>query len=80
MTEADEAHWATIDAELEQLRKDATGDLQRLVELVARRGDALERREMLVEMAIAIMRHQQVMLALLRHLQWDVRALRRQMA
>lgn len=78
MSDEDEARWVTVDRELEGLRKRATSGLERLMTLVAERGDALERRELLVELALMLMLHQQVMLALLRNLQWEVRLLQRQ--
>ncbi|HJQ55970.1 MAG TPA: hypothetical protein VJ890_03635 [Vineibacter sp.] len=74
----DEVRWGKIDTEVEELRRQAQADMGKVIELLSR-GDALRRPEMLAQIAILVMRHQQVTLTMLRHLNWEVRLMRRQL-
>lgn len=72
MSDDDDARWREVDRELDQLRRDTTADMDRLIELLAR-GDAAPERDVLSQVAVIIMRHQQLALTVLRHLNYEVR-------
>lgn len=70
----DDERRALIDAELEQLRKDADVDLARIVEMLVR-GDASDA-DKLARAAAIVMRQQRLTHTLQRHLLGELRLLR----
>lgn len=72
----DETRREEIDRELEQLRKDSAADLTRLIVALIK-GDTATDSEKLGQVAVMLLRQQQITHATVRHMLGELRLLRR---